>query len=177
MTGAGRVDVADGWAALAEARWDDAYTAFSAALATEETAEAFEGLSWAAWWRDDADAVFEARERAYRLYLSAREQASAARMATWLAADELDFHYGNRRLQRLIRRHTGSSMLEPGPDHGWLAFHEGYLAHLTGDDDTAGERARFAASWDGGSKFPTSRCSGSRSKVPCSSEAATSRTA
>ena len=36
-----------------------------------ETPEAFEGLSWAAWWLDDAEAVFEAREHAYRLYKGA----------------------------------------------------------------------------------------------------------
>jgi hypothetical protein len=33
-------------------------------LASEETPEAFEGLSRAAWWLDDAAGVFGARERA-----------------------------------------------------------------------------------------------------------------
>jgi hypothetical protein len=35
-------------------------------------------------------AVFDARQRAYRLYRRRGERASAARMATWLAADQLD---------------------------------------------------------------------------------------
>ena len=53
--------------------------------------KAYEGLSWAAWWLDDDDAVFEAHERAYRLYRERGDAAGAARMATWLAADQLDF--------------------------------------------------------------------------------------
>lgn len=41
---------------------------FEEAVATEETPEALEGLSWSAWWRDQSEVVFDARERAYRLY-------------------------------------------------------------------------------------------------------------
>jgi len=48
---------------------------FADALAREETPEALEGLSWAAWWLDDADAVFDAREQAYRLYRRRRGHA------------------------------------------------------------------------------------------------------
>ena len=55
-----------GRAALARGAWAEARASFEAALAEEETAEALEGLSWAAWWLDDVDACFDARERAYR---------------------------------------------------------------------------------------------------------------
>jgi hypothetical protein len=65
---------------------------FEQELEADESAEALEGPSWEAWWLDDADMVFEARERAYRRYSVGRDPASAARMATWLAADHLDFH-------------------------------------------------------------------------------------
>ena len=67
-------------------------------------------------------------------------------MATWLAADELDFHgaatVAGGWLQRARR------LLEPlaaGPDHGWLAFHEGYIAHASGDGARAVELALAAA--------------------------------
>ena len=43
-------------------------------MAAEPTPEAFEGLSWAAWWLDEPGAVVEARERAYRLYKDADEE-------------------------------------------------------------------------------------------------------
>lgn len=135
-----------GWADLREGRWQAGRGCFQAALAEEETPEALEGLSWAAWWLDDAETVFEAREQAYRSYRERGDATGAARMATWLAADQLDFHGARavangwfRRAQRLLDH------LEPGPEHGWLAFHEGYVAHLNGDTAAACEHAALAA--------------------------------
>ena len=138
-----RVDGGAGWTELRAGRWEAARAAFAA---LPETAESLEGLSWAAWWLDDADAVFDARERAHRLYREAGNPSAAARMATWLASDELDFHGAAtvaggwlRRARRLLEP------LEPGPDHGWLAFHEGYVAHAEGDRARAVELAVAAA--------------------------------
>jgi DNA-binding NarL/FixJ family response regulator len=138
--------VSAGWARLADGDWDAARDLFTDSLAREATPEALEGLSWAAWWRDDAETVFDARERAYLLYRRRGERASAARMATWLAADQLDFRGAMavaagwlRRARRLL------DPIEPGPEHGWLAFHEGYMAHLSGDTLKATELAAEAA--------------------------------
>jgi DNA-binding NarL/FixJ family response regulator len=136
----------EGWARLADARWADARRAFEAALADEESPGAYEGLSWAAWWLDDAEAVFAARERAHRLYRDRDDAAGAARMATWLAADELDFRGGAAASSGWLQRaHRLLDPLDPGPDHGWLAFHEGYVAHRQGDTPRARELARLAA--------------------------------
>jgi LuxR family transcriptional regulator, maltose regulon positive regulatory protein len=133
----------DGWSLLADARWDEARDWF---LAAGETAEAQEGLSWAAWWLDDADTVFAARERAFRLYDERGDGAGAARMATWLAVDELDFRgafaVANGWLGRARRL---LDELEPAPEHGWLAFQEGYLAHAAGETAAATEQAARAA--------------------------------
>jgi LuxR family transcriptional regulator, maltose regulon positive regulatory protein len=138
--------VAAGWARLADGEWAAARAAFAEALAREPTPEALEGLSWAAWWLDDAEGVFDARERAYGLYRRRGERASAARMATWLAADQLDFRGAVavaggwlRRAERLL------DSVEPGPEHGWLAFHEGYIAHLAGETAKAAELGAQAA--------------------------------
>jgi DNA-binding NarL/FixJ family response regulator len=135
-----------GWRALAAGRWEAAREAFQASLREDETAEAFEGLSWAAWWMDDAEAVFGSRERAFQLYRDRGEPGNAARMATWLAADQLDFHGAFavaggwlRRARRLL------DPLSPGPDHGWLAFHEGYVAYARGETSRASELAASAA--------------------------------
>jgi LuxR family transcriptional regulator, maltose regulon positive regulatory protein len=140
------------WADIAEARWVDAKQAFADALKLEETPAALEGLSWAAWWLDDADTVFASRERAFNLYRASGDPASAARMATWLAADQVDFHGALavasgwlRRARRLL------DPLEPGPDHGWLAFHEGYVALVQGDAGRSSELAVRVA--DAGRRF------------------------
>ncbi len=127
-----------GWAALDAGRWELARACFERALGDREAPEAWEGLSWAAWWLDDADVVFDARRRAYGVYRARGDAASAARMATWLACDELDFHGAVpvaggwlRRAERLLEP------LEAGPAHGWLAFHAAYHARVRGDAETA----------------------------------------
>jgi LuxR family transcriptional regulator, maltose regulon positive regulatory protein len=134
-----------GWTALANGRWESARAAFTRAVETRRTAEALEGLSWAAWWLDDAETVFEARRRAFQLYRRGGEPASAARMAIWLAVDELDFRgafaVGNgwlKRAQRLLEP------LEALPEHGWLAFNEGYFAYARGQTRLASELAERA---------------------------------
>jgi DNA-binding NarL/FixJ family response regulator len=135
-----------GWSALRKGNWEAARVAFAEALATERTPEGLEGLSWAAWWLDDSDAVFAAREAAFDLYRRAGRPADAARMATWLAVDHLDFHGAAAVANGWLRR--ARRLLEPEvpcADHGWLAFHEGYVAYGRGDGPTALDRARAAA--------------------------------
>ena len=55
--------LAAGWAALREGRWEAARDCFGEAVETD-SAEGQEGLSWAAWWLDDVELLFEVRERA-----------------------------------------------------------------------------------------------------------------
>ncbi len=136
----------DGWTELEHGHWPAARAAFEAALAAEENAAAHEGLSWAAWWLDDGPAVFAARERAHALYGEAGDARGAARMAIWLAVDELEFRSSwavasgwFQRAERLLED------VEPCAEHGWLAFHEGFVAHGAGDTELAAELARTAA--------------------------------
>ncbi len=138
--------VREGWTALSAGFWKKARAIFERELDVRESAEALEGLSWAAWWLDDADAVFEARERAYRLYKHNRDPASAARMATWLASDHLDFHGSPAVASGWLRR-AGRMLdpVDPGPDHGWLAFQEGYIAAICGETAKAEQLGARAA--------------------------------
>ena len=122
-----------GWTELQQGRWEAARALFKESVTAEVTPEAFEGLSWAAWWLDDPVQVFEARERAYRLYKDAGNDAGAARMATWLACDELDFHGAVPIANAwLARAHRLLDPLEAGTGHGWLAFFDGYMANANG---------------------------------------------
>jgi LuxR family transcriptional regulator, maltose regulon positive regulatory protein len=137
--------VGAGWAELGAAHWTEARALFESALDEHESPEALEGLSWAAWWLDDGPAVFAARESAFRLYRARGDEAAAALMATWLAADQLDFHGATAVASGWLQRaHRLLEPLEPGPEHGWLAFHEGYIAHRAGDTATARELAHRA---------------------------------
>jgi LuxR family maltose regulon positive regulatory protein len=128
-----------GWAQLEDGEWDAARSSFKDALALEETPEALEGLGWVGHVLDDDRLTFDSRERAYRLYRGRGDAGAAARVAAWHAFDCLAFRgepaVANGWLQRA---HSLLDDLEPGPDHGWLAFHEGHVAvSLEEDTETA----------------------------------------
>jgi DNA-binding CsgD family transcriptional regulator len=125
--------------ALVRGDWAEARAAFESALQVRETPESLEGLALAAWWLDLADVVFDARERAYRLYLARNDNAAAARVAVWLAWDCWAFRgenvVANGWLQRARR------LLDGQPDssaRAWLDVREGALRLLEeGDPDRA----------------------------------------
>ncbi len=132
-------DCGAGDEALARGDWDAARSAFQAALAARESAEAHEGLALAGWWLDDASLVFDARERAYRLYRDRGDRASAARVAVWLAWDTWAFRgehaVANGWLQRARSLLDGAGDI---PERAWLELREGALALLDdGDPDRA----------------------------------------
>jgi LuxR family transcriptional regulator, maltose regulon positive regulatory protein len=143
--GTAQTDADGGWRALRAGDWDAARTLFDASLAAEGTPEAWEGLGWASYFLDEDPGTFEAREAAYRAYRERGDDASAARVAAWLAADHLEFRgepaVANGWLRRARRLLEGQP---PGPDHGWLAVHEASLLLLE-DPRTAGRLGAEAA--------------------------------
>jgi DNA-binding NarL/FixJ family response regulator len=134
--------------ALRRGAWEEARERFEAALATEETAEAWEGLGWVGWWLSDADLTMRARERAYRAFRAAGDPAGAGRVAAWLATDFLEFR-GDDAVARgwLERADRILEGLPEGEDHGWLALNKGsYAVNVRGDlDGGAAQAARAAA--------------------------------
>lgn len=71
---------ATGWQALRRGAWEEARSDFEKLLSEDErSAPIWEGLGVAAWWLDDAETVFETRERAYRLYREEGDALGAAR--------------------------------------------------------------------------------------------------
>jgi DNA-binding CsgD family transcriptional regulator/uncharacterized protein HemY len=135
-----------GWAALGRGAWEEARVSFEAAVSTSPTAEALEGLGWAAWWGNDAAVTFDARERAYGLHREAGDRRAAARVATLIASDRTDFHGELAvaqgwlgRAQRLLEG------LELGPEHGWLWVHDAEKRLMVGDTAAARELGARAA--------------------------------
>jgi tetratricopeptide (TPR) repeat protein len=143
----------DGWAALRAGEWEEARAAFEKSLAQGETPEALEGMGWVGHMLNEDRPTFEARERAYRLYLERGDNSSAARIAAYLAADHLLFRgepaVANGWLQRA---HSLIDDLEPGVDHGWLAIHEGHIA-IALEEDTAKARQLAARAVELGRTF------------------------
>lgn len=122
-------EVAEGWDALNRGAWEDARARFETALAREEVPEASEGLAWAAWWLDDIVTIFDARERAYRLYRHRGDRRGAARAALWLSVDYIDFRgesaVANGWLERARR------LLEKSPrslEHAWMTAFDAHHA-------------------------------------------------
>lgn len=133
--------------ALGRGTWDDARRDFTAALSEQESPEALEGLGIAAWWLDDAVTVFDARERAYRLYNSRGDRRSAGRVAMSLAEDAIYFR-GQAAIARgwLGRARELLGGHDPIPEHGWLHIVAGDLAlMLDGDMSEARRCANEAA--------------------------------
>jgi DNA-binding NarL/FixJ family response regulator len=140
-------DLDAGRRALSIGAWDDARAAFEVALAGGETPEALEGLSWAAWWLNDADVMFEARERAFRRYRQLGDRRGAARIALWLASDHLDFR-GEEAIASGWRERARRLLdgLSECPEHGWLALIEGAFAlEVAGDPAEARDLGLRAA--------------------------------
>ncbi|MEV5961598.1 LuxR C-terminal-related transcriptional regulator [Kribbella sp. NPDC051952] len=125
--------LAAGRAALSRGAWSVARVAFEQALPSPE---AFEGLSWAAWWLEDVPACLDAREQAYRLYRKADDARGAGRLALWLGDDHNEFRGAGavaegwfNRAARLLDR------LEPCPEQGWMTVFDAHGAlgrHDTG---------------------------------------------
>jgi len=134
--------LARGRAALACGRWEAARTAFGDALRDSPSAAAWEGLSWAAWWLEDAGACLDAREQAFRLYREAGDERGSARMALWIGDDHLEFHGASAvaegwfgRASRLL------SSVSPAAEHGWLIVFEAHSLLSAGDAVSAMSRA------------------------------------
>src|SRR5437763_6272740 len=142
-----------GWTALKEGDWTGAQAAFEKSLSEGETPEALEGMGWVGHMLNTAELTFDARERAYRLYVEHGDKSSAARIAAYLAADHLLFRgepaVANGWLQRA---HSLLAGLDPGVDHGWLAIHEGHIA-IALDEDTATARRLGARAVELGRAF------------------------
>jgi ATP/maltotriose-dependent transcriptional regulator MalT len=143
--------LARGWSALASGGWGAARAAFGEALRDSPSAAAWEGMSWAAWWLEDAGACLEAREQAFRLYREAGDERGGARMALWIGDDHLEFHGASAvaegwfgRAARLL------SSVQPSAEHGWLTVFEAHS--LLGAGDLAGAVKRAAEARELGSR-------------------------
>lgn len=78
-----------GQAALSNANWLEAKKKFEASLRDSDTPEARDGLGLALWWLNDIGASHEQRTLAYLGYKSNGDLPMAARLAAWLAREQV----------------------------------------------------------------------------------------
>ena len=132
--------------ALARGEWEAARAAYDQVLRARESPEALEGLGLAGWWLDLADVIFDARERAYRLYRDRGDRRGAARLAVWIAWDTWAFRGEHAVASGWLQR--ARTLLEGAgdvPERAWLELREGALALLDdGDPDRAHRHATEA---------------------------------
>lgn len=117
-------------AALRDGEWQLARDRFTSALEGDgDCPEAWEGLGSACYWLQDPDPMFDARQRAYRGYRSRDDLRSAARVATWLASDYLEFR-GEAAVAGgwLERSEQLLADLAPSPEHVWLRAMKAHVA-------------------------------------------------
>src|SRR6201993_1775808 len=112
-----------GGQALSRGAWAEARECFEAALADGESPEALEGLGTAAEWLVDAEGLFTARERAYRLYRERGSAREAARVAIQLGWDYRIFR-GEPAVATgwLERARDLLDGVDSASEHGWLAL-------------------------------------------------------
>ena len=130
--GRGGEQCLDGWRALEAARWQEARESFEAALETEESADAHDGLGLALWFLGSVAEGIAARERAFEQYLRARRCDEAAHTAVWVSHQHLLAGRASAARGWLSRAERAVEDTDCGEGQGWVAV----------------ERARHAASLD-----------------------------
>jgi DNA-binding NarL/FixJ family response regulator len=81
--------ISRGASALQNARWADAKKQFEKELAEKDSPEARDGLGLALWWLNEISAAHEQRILAYLGYKARGDFARAARIAAWLAREQV----------------------------------------------------------------------------------------
>lgn len=81
--------VSKGQSALANAKWEEAKGQFESALLESDSPEARDGLGLALWWLNDISGSHEQRTQAYLGYKANGNLPKAARLAAWLAREQV----------------------------------------------------------------------------------------
>lgn len=123
--------LAAGQAALAAADWAAASDHLTTAVRQTGAPEAHDGLGLALWWLNDVPGAHHARTQAFLGYKARGDDARAARLAAWLAREQIFLHGNASAMQGWFAR--AESLLADSPEsaaHGWVRL---YRATMTAD--------------------------------------------
>jgi DNA-binding CsgD family transcriptional regulator/Tfp pilus assembly protein PilF len=128
--------------ALSSGDWATARDALQQAVAIDPSPQALEDLGTALWWLDDQTSCLETREAAFRACRAAGDDRGAARIATMLAIDYVDFRNDVAVASGWMQRaeHLLSD-IPTSDEHAWLHLYAGLKALMfEGDFETARQR-------------------------------------
>lgn len=137
---AGDERLARGWAALRAAEWETARGCFEAVARERDAPEAFDGLGVALWWLNEIRAAHEARVRAFLGYKGRGEVARAARVAAWLAREQVFLDSNGSAMNGWFAR-AEQLLAGAGPcvERAWVAL---YRASMVAPPERLAETAR-----------------------------------
>lgn len=128
--------ISEGYSALAHAQWVEAKQQFEAALKETDAPEARDGLGLALWWLNDIRGAHEQRTLAYRGYKSNGNLPKAARLAAWLAREQVFFRANVSAMNGWFTRafHLLEEM-SPCAEVGWVKIYRASMNSAVEEKD------------------------------------------
>lgn len=121
--------ISAGQSAIKNADWLEARKQFEMALRGSDTAEARDGLGLALWWLNDIPASHEQRTQAYLGYKSNGNLPKAARLAAWLAREQVFLRANVSAMNGWFAR--ASRLLDemvPCAEVGWVKIYQASMS-------------------------------------------------
>jgi DNA-binding NarL/FixJ family response regulator len=131
--------VSAGQKALEHAKWEEAKKCFESALLESDSPEAHDGLGLALWWLNDISGSHEQRTQAYLGYKSNGNLPKAARLAAWLAREQVFFRANVSAMNGWFARafRLRDAMIECA-ETGWVdIYHASMTASPAGQEQAA----------------------------------------
>ena len=129
-----------GQSAIRNADWLEARKQFEIALRESDSPEARDGLGLALWWLNDISASHEQRTQAYLGYKSTGNLPKAARLAAWLAREQVFLRANvsamNGWFGRAFRLLEG---MDPCAEVGWVKIYQASMSDAPDRKEEAAE--------------------------------------
>jgi DNA-binding NarL/FixJ family response regulator len=135
-----------GQSALENAKWEEAKKQFEGALLESDSPEARDGLGLALWWLNDISGSHEQRTLAYLGYKSDGKMPQAARLAAWLAREQVFFRANVSAMHGwFARAFRLRDAMRACAETGWVnVYHASMLAPDAGLEKTGREAIEIA---------------------------------
>jgi ATP/maltotriose-dependent transcriptional regulator MalT len=138
--------VSAGQFALANAKWLEAKEQFENALKESDSPEAHDGLGLALWWLNDISTSHEQRTFAYLGYKTNGNLSKAARLAAWLAREQVFLRANVSAMNGwFARAFRLLDEIDPCAEGGWVKiYHASMTASPDGQEKAAKESIEIA---------------------------------